>query len=456
MEFSEIRYFLCNAWRENDVGPALHLDFAAIDPNPTLDVVRPFFTFLCDAVPVHAPTDTQTRETIAAPEMGGLSCGAAVAIACVIAATASAPTACGFAAPSLGRLSQRSSVILGSSRSSPGGTQMMMILRRGTAYGARRRSGAEDPWAWRGGGRGGGGGGSWRRSSMTAKEEEGEAGGGTGSGSSSSGSASKLLSFLCPLLKLFANTDPSAPRNQLAEDATIAVSTASRWLWGRQVSPMASSIPAEGQPLEPIILYEFEACPFCRRVRETLTYLDMEVQIRPCPKGSSVHRAQVLSSGGKETFPYIRDCNTGVEMYESGDIVRYLVETYGGGSPVPPYLLESTLLSGWVPTLARAGRGMTRSDRALASSPSPGAISLFGFEGDGGSRLVRESLCELELPYRLVNVGEGSHRGVQKLQDAGGSGQQLPFLVDSDAGVLIQGAQNIMKHLFDTYMIPKP
>jgi glutaredoxin len=382
--------------------------------------------------------------------MGGLSVAAA-AIACVVASAAgSAPTASAFAAPSsLGRLAQRSSVV-GSSRSSPAGTERRMILRRGTAYGAQRGIGAEDPLAWRGGG--GGGGGSWHSISMTAKQEEGGVGGGSSS-SSSSGSGSKLLSFLCPLLKLLADTDPSAPRNQLAEDATIAVSTASRWLWGRKVSPMASSLPAERQPLEPIILYEFEACPFCRRVRETLTYLDLEAEIRPCPKGSLVHRAQVLASGGKETFPFIRDCNTGVEMYESGDIVKYLVETYGGGSPIPPFLLESTLLSGWVPTLARAGRGMTRSDRASASSPSPGAISLFGFEGDGGSRLVRESLCELELPYRLVNVGEGSGRGIQKLQDAGGSGRQLPFLVDSAAGVSIQGARDIMHHLFDTYMI---
>ena len=40
-------------------------------------------------------------------------------------------------------------------------------------------------------------------------------------------------------------------------------------------------------PIEPtLVLYEFEACPFCRRVREMITYLDLSVTIKPCGRGS--------------------------------------------------------------------------------------------------------------------------------------------------------------------------
>lgn len=45
-------------------------------------------------------------------------------------------------------------------------------------------------------------------------------------------------------------------------------------------------------------------------------------------------------------------------MYESSDIVRYLYRTYGGGADPPAYLIPSTIISGWVPTLIRTGRGI--------------------------------------------------------------------------------------------------
>lgn len=61
-------------------------------------------------------------------------------------------------------------------------------------------------------------------------------------------------------------------------------------------------------------------------MRETLTYLDLEVEVRPCPKGSERHRAEVLAAGGKETFPFLRDPNEGKDLYESADIVNYLMD----------------------------------------------------------------------------------------------------------------------------------
>jgi hypothetical protein len=49
-------------------------------------------------------------------------------------------------------------------------------------------------------------------------------------------------------------------------------------------------------------MYIPEACPFCRRVREALTELDLSAEVYPCPKGSIRHREFVRSVGGKEQF----------------------------------------------------------------------------------------------------------------------------------------------------------
>jgi hypothetical protein len=40
----------------------------------------------------------------------------------------------------------------------------------------------------------------------------------------------------------------------------------------------------EKEPL--LVLYEYETCPFCRLVRETLTDLELDFEMRPCPMPS--------------------------------------------------------------------------------------------------------------------------------------------------------------------------
>src|SRR5688572_10682261 len=82
------------------------------------------------------------------------------------------------------------------------------------------------------------------------------------------------------------------------------------------------------RPEKPLELYEFENCPFCRKVREALCVLDLEAFIYPCPKGGTRFRPRAVELGGKQKFPYLVDPNTGQRMYESNAIVRYLFETY--------------------------------------------------------------------------------------------------------------------------------
>lgn len=51
-------------------------------------------------------------------------------------------------------------------------------------------------------------------------------------------------------------------------------------------------------------------------------------------------------------------------------------------------LLLSTLVSGWVPTLLRAGRGMVRYERAACEAP-PQLLKLYDYDGKPLQQLRR-------------------------------------------------------------------
>src|SRR5262252_2189007 len=73
--------------------------------------------------------------------------------------------------------------------------------------------------------------------------------------------------------------------------------------------------PAPGKLLE---LWDFEACPYCRKVREVLCELDLDYRAHPVPRGGR-RRAALVARGGKMQAPYLVDPNTGTAMYESVD-----------------------------------------------------------------------------------------------------------------------------------------
>lgn len=163
--------------------------------------------------------------------------------------------------------------------------------------------------------------------------------------------------------------------------------------------------PRSTRPAHLFELYEFEACPYCRIVREAITELDLDALIKPCPKGGKRFRPELLEKGGKEQLPFFVDPNANVAMYESADIIAYLYRTYGGGT-VPLrwqvaglQQLGSALAGAW-----RAGAG-----RRARPSKSPAVpLELFSFEASPYARLVRERLCELELPYVLRSAGRST------------------------------------------------
>ncbi|XAR57571.1 hypothetical protein NMG60_11025758 [Bertholletia excelsa] len=65
------------------------------------------------------------------------------------------------------------------------------------------------------------------------------------------------------------------------------------------------------------------------------------------------------------------------------------------------------------------------------------------------ARIVRETLCELELPYILQSVGEGSLR-TSLLLKASGS-KQVPYIIDPNTSMQIGDYKKILSYLLQTY-----
>ena len=200
------------------------------------------------------------------------------------------------------------------------------------------------------------------------------------------------------------------------------------------------------RPARPLELYEYENCPFCRKVRDALTMLDLEALIQPCPKGGTRFRRTVRERGGREQFPWLVDPNTSVEMYESADIVRYLYATYGAGNP--PFPLSPDLLATASSSLASGFRPFAGT-RVRASKAPEKPLELWSFEASPYCRLARETLSELELPYLLHNVAKGSPSRENFIARSGR--MQVPFLFDPNTGRELFESADIVAYLNLTY-----
>ena len=207
---------------------------------------------------------------------------------------------------------------------------------------------------------------------------------------------------------------------------------------------VAAKRPAR-RPVQRLELYEFEGCPFCRKVRDALTELDLDAVVYPCPHGGTVHRPKAIALGGKSMFPYLVDPNTGTRMYESDDIVAYLYKTYGGREP-------GMLVKGPVATassmLASAFRPVFGINARPSRQPAK-LLELWSFEASPFCRIARETLSSLELAYRLHNVARGS---AQREAFVARSGRMMvPWLVDPNTGVELFESAEIVAYLEKTY-----
>jgi glutathione S-transferase len=223
---------------------------------------------------------------------------------------------------------------------------------------------------------------------------------------------------------------------------TSHVATMLRGASGRRAQNPRADLPSA----EDLELYEFEGCPFCRKVREMLTFLDLEVTVYPCPKGGERYRPKVVAAGGKAQFPYLIDRQQGVRLYESDAIIEHLAHSYGDGRV--PLALRLGPLTTLTASLAGLVRGAAGTFARPARSPARPLV-LYASEACVESRPVREALSVFEIPYVLRNVGVGSRRRAELAAKTGGG--HGPLLCDPNSGETKVGADSILAHLRRAY-----
>lgn len=250
-------------------------------------------------------------------------------------------------------------------------------------------------------------------------------------------------------------------KNPLAAISSTLASTLRLWggTWGNR--------PAK-TPLKLLELFDREDDPECRLVREALTELNLDVRIYPCPPGGKRFAARRNKlAPGVTRLPVLYDPNSAGATSGAGAVLAYLSERYSGKPAVlPRHVPGRRLLSSQLASLVRNPVEISARPSRLPKKP----LVLYSFESSPFSRLVRERLCALELPYLLINMGklQWSEMGPASFRLALGPYRplpgtkrdkflktygrvQVPFLIDPNHAVEMFESADILDYLEKTY-----
>lgn len=230
----------------------------------------------------------------------------------------------------------------------------------------------------------------------------------------------------------------------LLDDAWSSLATVARAGRGSRVRHGG----ARRQPAQPLELYEFEACPYCRKVREVMSELDLEYVCHPVARGSAHRDETPTGGGGRKSYPHLIDPNTGVSMPESEEIIDYLHATYGAGrSEIDRTLAPINTASCFVASALRPRGRAVRPTLARRAQP-PERLVLYQFEACPFCRKVREKLQELNLEY----VSKTAARGSLRRAELGLHGKvQVPLLIDPNRGRALYESDVIRRYLEAEY-----
>ncbi|MEM9667697.1 MAG: glutathione S-transferase N-terminal domain-containing protein [Pseudomonadota bacterium] len=205
--------------------------------------------------------------------------------------------------------------------------------------------------------------------------------------------------------------------------------------WGLSALVSAFRLGAGHSPREPLktapvpILFEFEACPFCRIARESISEAGLVVNVKPCPKRGLRYRPDVTMLGGKAQFPFLVDVTSGEGQYESKVIAEFAEDKAGRIRPWVHWLGPVNTLSSFYSNLLRFYCGGSAEPSREPEKP----LEYYGSEIDPGGRLVKERLCAMELEYIWHPVRE------------------RPKLHDPNTGLDVRGGGAIRKYLRTQY-----
>lgn len=219
--------------------------------------------------------------------------------------------------------------------------------------------------------------------------------------------------------------------------------------------------PTSDQSKRPIkYLYDIENDRECRQVRERLTELDLNVAtIIPATPNSKIWSSSTPNKRypppPTSQLPHIVFAN-GQSLSGAQDILEYLDTKYP--SETADNNLDSTMataklvlqdIGSYLAVLLRYGRGSAVISAARPEYPEQPLI-LYSYEGNQFCRLVREVLCELDLPYELRNAGKQSPRRAELASLTGGS-TLCPFLIDPNTDTKMPESREIIAYLYNTY-----
>ncbi len=226
--------------------------------------------------------------------------------------------------------------------------------------------------------------------------------------------------------------------------------------------------PVDNPPKKRLHLYDIENCPYCRLVREALTELNIDVEIYPCPKGGDRFIPTLIELGGKVQRPFLYDPNTAKGYYESMRIIAYLYDAYAKRRLPLKWRKVGKLqtLSSSLASVPGAGQGVS-----VASAKIPRKkLELYSFESSPFARLVREQLCNMEIPYIVRQCGRTTaaewvpppvreRLGIevdselpnrQHLLELTGR-MAIPYLYDPNTGTGLFESRDIIDYLNHTY-----
>lgn len=214
------------------------------------------------------------------------------------------------------------------------------------------------------------------------------------------------------------------------------------------------------RPEEPLILYEYDASPYCKRVREIINILDLTVEYRPCPGArQSSFSTELKEMTGKQTVPYLVDPNKNISMFESNDIINYLVSTYG---PVDkstydtkalwPVTFEPfSIFTSTIAAILCELPGSKRQENARPDNEQMIPLELWGYECSPFVKPVRGKLCSLALPHKMISCSRGSKNRDLLFEKTGRF--QVPYLVDPNTGIEMFESAEICQYLDDVYTV---
>lgn len=217
-------------------------------------------------------------------------------------------------------------------------------------------------------------------------------------------------------------------------------------------------------PKRLLVVFDRENDPECRLLRELLTELQLDALIQPCPRGGRRFLRRLPEGAA---LPYLIDHDADVHADGLQACLAHLLQRYAGLAWTRP------LLGSWPMRLSSRLASTLRGEVGESAAPSRAPrkpLELYSFESSPYSRLVRERLCELELPWILRSFGKEQlgdwgpptlraslkpwkpKPGGRRAGMLAATGKaQVPYLIDPNEGVELFESRAILSHLDSHY-----